>query len=99
MALKSGMVGRYVVVRTRSAGVHVGVLARRGAGEALLTDARRVWRWAGANTLHEIALRGVQREGSRVSEPVAQILLGEVIEVIACTADGERSLRAAGWSR
>lgn len=99
MALKSGMVGRYVVVRTRSAGVHVGVLVRRGSGEALLTDARRVWRWAGANTLHEIALRGVQHEGSRVSEPVAEVLLSEVIEVLPCTSDGEQSLRGAGWSK
>ncbi len=89
--------GPYVVVRTYSAGVHVGVLERRAGKEVTLRDARRVWRWQGANTLHEISLRGVAST-SRVSEPVAKIDLTEAIEVIPCTADAEKNLRAAVWS-
>ena len=87
----------YVIVRTYSAGVHVGVLASRDGREVTLTEARRIWQWKGANTLHEIALRGVGA-GSRVSEPVPTILLLEAIEVIPCSAVAEQNLRAAAWS-
>jgi hypothetical protein len=91
------MIGRYVVARTRSAGVHVGVLRRRGYGEVVLAEARRIWRWKGRNTLHEIALRGVG-EGSRVSDAVQEILVAEVIELLPCSPKAELSLRSAKWS-
>lgn len=92
------MEGKYVVVRTYSAGVHVGVLGQREGRELVLTDARRIWNWQGANTLHEVALRGVGK-GSRVSEAVPSVLLTEAIEIIPCTGDAERNLREAQWNR
>lgn len=92
------MEGKYVVVRTYSAGVHVGTLGQLAGEQAVLTDARRIWRWEGANTLHEVALHGVGK-GSRVSEPVGQILLTGVIEIIPTTEDAAANLRAAKWSK
>lgn len=89
--------GKYCVIRTYSAGVHVGVVSQIAGDQVVLTDARRIWRWQGRNTLNEIALRGVG-DGSRVSESVPTILLTGVIEVIPATEDGERLLRAAKWS-
>lgn len=91
------MVGSYVVVRTYSAGVHVGVLERRAGRDVTLRDARRIWRWHGANTLHEISLHGID-SNSKVSETVARIELTEAIEVIPCTPDAEKNLRSAVWS-
>jgi hypothetical protein len=88
--------GHYCVIRTYSAGVHVGILVARDGKEATLSDARRVWYWKGANTLSEIANKGVGA-GSKVSEPVELIQLTEAIEIIPCTPEGERSLRAAKW--
>lgn len=88
---------QYVVVRTYSAGVHVGVLAARNGQEVTLKDARRIWRWYGANTLHEIALHGIDIENSRVSEPVAEITLMQAIEIIPATAEAEKNLRSAKW--
>ncbi len=87
---------KYVVVRTLSAGVHVGELVSRKGKEVKLANARRIWYWKGANTLHEISLRGVA-EGSKVSETVAEIELTEATEVITCAAAGEKSLRGATW--
>lgn len=86
----------YVVVRTNSAGVHVGMFVYRKGKEVRLTCARRIWSWQGANTLHEIALNGV-RKGSRVSAEVQHIVLTEAIEVIACSKTGEANLRSASW--
>ena len=88
----------YVIVRTYSAGVHVGHLLKRDGKEVVLADARRIWFWKGANTLHEIALHGVG-DGSKISEPVESITLTEAIEVITATADAEKNLSAAVWSK
>jgi len=89
---------QYVIVRTYSAGVHAGTLVSRDGKEVVLSGARRVWFWRGANTLHEIALHGVE-SGSKVSEPVESITLTEVIEVITATADAEKNLNSAVWSK
>lgn len=45
---------QYVVVRTYSAGVHAGELVSQNGKEVTLKNARRIWYWRGANTLHEI---------------------------------------------
>ncbi|MCJ7521628.1 MAG: hypothetical protein MUP21_05385 [Dehalococcoidia bacterium] len=61
-----------------------------------LSGARRLWSWAGANTLNEVALRGVG-DGSRVSEPVPSILLLEAIEVIPCSLAAQANLVGQSW--
>lgn len=89
----------FVVVRTFSAGVHCGVLEARKGKEVTLSDARRIWRWQGANSLHEISLRGVDREYSRISEPVAQIEITEAIEVLYATPEATDNLRQSRWPK
>lgn len=91
--LGASMVGKYVVVRTYSAGVHMGVLAARDGREVLLTDTRRLWSWSGAFTLSAVAQNGVA-QGSRLSRAQPEILLTEAIEVAPCSAEAEASLRA-----
>ena len=77
--------GPEVIVRTYSAGVHVGVLAGEwtdATKPVQLTNARRIWRWRGANTLNEISVKGVNRSAyTRISEPV-DVLSLVPIEVI-----------------
>ena len=90
--------GAFVVVRTYSAGVHVGTLAARDGKEVTLTDARRLWSWNGANTLHEIANAGVGN-GSKVSETVSTVLLTEAIEIISATEAARANLMAAVWAK
>ena len=87
----------YVVVRTYSAGVHVGELKSRTGQELELVNARRIWSWKGANTLNEIATHGVG-PGSRVSVAVPSIVLIQAIEVISTTTESEAVLRSASWS-
>lgn len=88
---------KYVVVRTYSAGVHCGVLESRAGKEVKLSSARRIWRWQGANTLHEIATAGVA-SGSKISVAVAEVDLTEAIEVITCTDAARKVLEAATWA-
>jgi len=88
----------FVVVRTRSAGVHVGTLVKHQGREVELANARRVWRWRGANTLHELALHGAsEKDYTRISEPVKKIVLTEAIEIISATPEGTANLSRSRW--
>ena len=42
-AIDNGMIGAYVIVRCKDAGVHAGRLAAYNGREALLDEARRLW--------------------------------------------------------
>jgi len=88
---------KFVLVRTFSAGVHVGTLAKRDGKEVTLTDARRIWRWCGANTLHEISQKGASEDWTRISEPVPTIELTEAIELIPCSAEARKNLERSRW--
>jgi len=85
------MIGEFVIVRTHSAGVHCGMLAEINGTNVLLHAARRIWRWSGAFTLNEMSIYGCG-EDSRISEPVARILLTQSIEVIPCTEAASANL-------
>ena len=71
-----------VIVRTYSAGVHIGTLRERNGMEVTLTNARRLWKWAGAFTLNAVATNGVDRTESRISCSVPEITLTQAIEII-----------------
>ncbi len=90
-------IGKYVILRTYSAGVHCGVLVARSGREAILSDSRRIWNWREAYTLHEIAAVGCGRE-SKISQSLDESLVTEVIEVIPCTQKAEEVLRGAQWN-
>jgi hypothetical protein len=91
------MIGNFVLVRTLSAGVHCGELVSLDGKTATLKNARRVWRWQGANTLHELAKRGADKEWTRISEPVDEIVLTEAIELIPCTPMAQKDLGLSRW--
>jgi hypothetical protein len=69
----------------------MGTLIECNGTAVLLADARRLYRWSGAFTLHEAAVNGVG-EDSRISQPVDRILLTQSIEVIPCTAKAAENL-------
>lgn len=85
-----------VIVRTYSAGVHFGYLLQQQGREVTLSQSRRIWSWRGANTLNEIALRGVG-PGSKISEPATEIVLTEAIEVITCAPAAVENIEAGRW--
>jgi hypothetical protein len=90
--------GTFVLVRTYSAGVHFGTLAKQDGKLVTLTTARRIWSWKGANTLNEIANGGVGK-GSRISNPVPEIELTEAIELIPVSDEARVILENVGWTK
>lgn len=91
-------IGKFVIVRTRDAGVHCGILKSASGRGCELTDARRIWRWRGANTLNELANKGAnETEYTRISEPVSSVVLTENCEVILCTQAAQDNLVKSRW--
>jgi len=93
------MIGKQVLVRTYSAGVHFGQLEAKEGKEVTLSSARRIWSWQGAKTLSEIATSGLDVKNSRVSVPVSAIVLTEAIEIIEISPEAQAVLESAQWSK
>lgn len=87
-----------VLVRTRDAGVHVGLLADYDpvAEVVTLLEGRRLWRWRGANTLHEVVTDGVA-EQSALSQPVDGYEVQAVAEVLPVSERAAPSLTRSRW--
>ena len=79
----NGKTRKYVIVRTYSAGVFAGLLQSREGKEVVLTDARRLWYWAGAASLSQLAVDGTSAPG-KCKFPVAvpSVTLTEAIEIL-----------------
>ncbi len=91
----NGMIGKYVIVRCRNAGVHAGVLEATDGCECVLTDARRLWYWkvkASGDFLNAIAISGVHKD-SKLSAPVERIHLTDNCEIIQCSNAAEKVIR------
>lgn len=77
------MIGKKVMIRTYSAGVHFGTLKKHEGTEVLLEDAHRVHRWYGACSLSQLAMEGSKKlKDCRISMAVKEILLTQAIEII-----------------
>ncbi|MBU6232500.1 hypothetical protein KGP36_07760 [Patescibacteria group bacterium] len=93
----NGMIGRYVLVRCRDAGVHAGVLVSHNGRECVLTEARRLWYWKPANGqcfLSGVAIGGLDST-SKVGTPLPRLHLTEDCEIALCTPEAEKYIRAA----
>jgi len=76
----------YVLIRTYSAGVHVGYLEKQEGKLVVLVNSRRIWYWDGAASLSQLAVDGVSKpENCKFSVVVPKIILTEAIEIINIT--------------
>jgi len=81
--LDQKFIGKKVMVRTYSAGVHFGTLEEKAGQQAILKDSRRVFYWVAACTLSQLAMEGSGDIGScKIAMTIPEILLDRVIEVI-----------------
>jgi hypothetical protein len=95
--------GRYVIVRTYSAGVFAGEIESRSrqGQEVVLRNARRVWSWAGAATLSELAQRGTSKPSEcKFPVPVDRVELMQAIEILDVTEAARKSIEGVPvWTR
>ena len=75
-----------VIARSYGAGVFMGELYSADGKEVVLKNARRLWKWAGAASLSQLAMEGVKRpNGCKFPCPVTSVTLTDVVEIIRCT--------------
>ena len=83
----------YCMVRTYSAGVFAGYIESRDWKEAILRNARRIWKWAGATELCQLATEGTKNpDGCKFPAPVDKVILTEIIEIIPITEKAQKSI-------
>lgn len=89
------MIGSYVLVRTYSAGVFAGTLESRDGQEVTLVNARRIWYWAGAASLSQLALEGTSKpQECKFPVEVPRVLLTQAIEIIPVSEQARASIAA-----
>ena len=91
--------GKYVIVRTYSAGVFAGTMVSRKGREVELSNARRLWYWDGAASLSQLANEGTKKpQNCRFPAPVESIILLEAIEIISVQPSAKKSIQGvAEW--
>ena len=84
----------YYIIRTYSAGVFAGELVSDDGKEVTLHNARRIWYWAGAATLSQLAVDGTSKpDKCKFPCEVPEIELTEAIEKIRCTEKAQKSIK------
>lgn len=87
----------YCVVRTYSAGVHIGFVKAFGEKHpqhAELINSRRLHYWNGAASLSQVAMDGVDNS-SRIAVALPKLELTDVIEVIPCSEKAAEFFKGA----
>ena len=84
-------IGKFVLCRCYSAGVHAGYLVSVDNDQVILKDSRRLWQWKGTG----VALSGVANGeliGGKLDTVNPEIYLTGVIEIIPCTEKSMKSI-------
>ena len=86
-------VGKYVIARCYSAGVHAGTVISVDGETCVLKDSRRLWSWKAKDgvALSGVAQTGVQ-PGCKIDVLNPEIYLTGVCELIPCSAVAEESI-------
>ena len=86
-------IGKYVIARCYSAGVHAGTVVSVDCDTAILKDSRRLWSWKAKDgvALSGVAQTGVQ-SGCKIDVVNPEIYLTGVCELIPCSAVAKESI-------
>ena len=92
--------GKKVIIRTYSAGVHYGTLVMKDGQECELKNAIRIWSWSGACSLSQLAMEGTKNPSEcKFAIPVDSITL-QWIEIIPCTDIAIKSIEGVpSWKK
>ena len=84
---------KQVIVRTYSAGVFVGILKSRKGQEVVLTNARRLWYWAGAASLSQLSVDGTSKPMEcKFPCAVPEVTLLQAIEILPVSTKATKSI-------
>lgn len=86
-------VGKYCIIRARSAGVFAGEVVAVREEKCLIHNSRRLWYWDGAASLSQLSQEGTKRpQNCKFPCEVPSHLVFEVIEMLPCTEEAKKSI-------
>ena len=86
---------KYVIVRAVNAGCFAGELVSRDGDSVVLQSARRLWYWAGAASLSQLAVSGTSKPAAcKFPVAVPSVTLTEAIEILDVTPEAQASIAA-----
>ncbi len=84
---------RLVIIRAAQSGVHYGFMKSQDKDQVTLVNSRRVWYWAGAASLSELALSGSAKpKECKISVVLPEITVLGVIEIIPVCSQSQKSI-------
>ena len=91
----SPLIGRHVIVRTYSAGVHAGKLVSQDGDVVVLANSRRLWSWKAKSgvALSGLAVGGLASGKVDTMTNIHQLI--GAIEIIPTSAESEASINGA----
>ena len=90
---------RFCIVRCYGAGVFFARVKRLDGQNAELCDVRRLWYWAGACSLSQLAQEGTKRPGNcKFTITIPTMTVTQVLEIIPCSDAAVESIsRVPEW--
>ena len=86
-------IGKKCIVRCDTAGVYFGTVVSMTETNIVMKNVRKLWKWAGACAVEELALNGVaDPENCKFTVVVPLIELSRKNETIPCTKKAIKSL-------
>jgi len=80
------MIGKKVIVRADRAGAFFGTLVKKENSEVTLKNARKLWYWAKAGAVEELAKTGDKNpDKCKFTVWVDEIIVLGVIQILPCT--------------
>jgi len=92
---KKELIGDYVIVRCRDAGVHAGTLVDYQDRNVTLKDSRRLWYWVCAEKKHSlsgVAQVGIVQSKSKIPVVVSTLILSDACEILETTEAAKKSI-------
>lgn len=86
-------IGKKVIIRGDRSGVEFGELVEYNGNEVTLKNARRLWYWAFAASLSQLAMDGTKRpQDCKFTVTVSSITILDAVEIIPCTDKAIKSI-------
>ena len=98
-AIKTYSIGKYVIIRTNSAGVWMGKVENKSSTQVILSDARRMRYWKCLDdgmSLSHIALNGIHKD-SEIQAAVPSVLL-QWIEILPISDNAKLTFDAQPYA-
>ena len=95
------MDNKYYIVRCANAGVFFGRIRERSDKEVVMEDVRKLWYWAGACAVEQLAMDGTtEPDGCQFTVTVPEMSVMEPIQIIPCTEKAVESIMGVEvWKR